>query len=381
MPEFIGYVTYFRRSPRLIFLTFGLLYLALVWTTPSYAPLYLLLTFTALAFFLSFIAPNGKEWGDQRRLLMHISDTRTPTFEHPAYVRHSRAYMINKRGQVNYTQQWTPAAASARPKGVVVILHGYADHSSGLKHLTAHWLVKEGMHVVGMDYPGHGRSDGLHVHIPSFEPILDDLLQLIAQVKEEYPSLPYFLFSESMGGAIAFLLSTRHEALFAGAIFCSPMCQIAPEMTPPAFTVNFLLLLMRIAPQLPITPTPDVADLTFKRPEIYDQVKHSVVYYARMPRLATAANMLFSSLRIADQLHDLRLPFIILHGEDDKVTDPRMSKRMYDEAASTDKTLKASAHTHTAHSLNLCCLSPLACSASRRSVRRCVCAAVPQGVA
>ena len=347
MPEFIGYRTRFLRSPRLIFLSFGFLYLLVMLATPSFAPVYLALTFVTAAFFLSFVAPNGKEWGDQRRYLMHVSDTRTPTFEHPAHVHHTRRYMINKRGQVNYTQQWTPAAANAQPKGVVIILHGYADHSSGLKHLTAHWLVQEGMHVVGLDYPGHGRSDGLHVDIPSFEPILDDVLQLVAEVKETHPSLPYFLFSESMGGAIAFLLATRHEALFAGSIFCSPMCQIAPEMTPPSFTIHFLLLLMRIAPRLPITPTPDVADLTFKRPEIYQQVKTSVVYYARMPRLATAANMLFSSLAIAKQLHELRLPFLICHGEDDKVTDPRMSKRMYDEAASTDKTLKASDHTQT----------------------------------
>lgn len=34
------------------------------------------------------------------------------------------------------------------------------------------------------------------------------------------------------------------------------------------------------------------------------------------------------------------LPFILLHGEEDRVTDKSVSKLLYEEAASTDKTLK-----------------------------------------
>jgi acylglycerol lipase len=83
-----------------------------------------------------------------------------------------------------------------------------------------------------------------------------------------------------------------------------------------------------------------VADLTFKRKDIHEQVKNSVVYFQRLPRLATAANMLFTSLSIADQLEQLRLPFLICHGADDRVCDPKMSQRMYDEASSADKTIK-----------------------------------------
>lgn len=34
------------------------------------------------------------------------------------------------------------------------------------------------------------------------------------------------------------------------------------------------------------------------------------------------------------------MPFIVLHGEEDKVTDPSVSKQLYETAASTDKTFK-----------------------------------------
>lgn len=34
------------------------------------------------------------------------------------------------------------------------------------------------------------------------------------------------------------------------------------------------------------------------------------------------------------------MPFIVLHGEDDKVSDPSVSKTLYESARSTDKTFK-----------------------------------------
>ena len=34
------------------------------------------------------------------------------------------------------------------------------------------------------------------------------------------------------------------------------------------------------------------------------------------------------------------MPFMVLHGEEDKVTDKAISKQLYDSASSSDKTLK-----------------------------------------
>lgn len=36
----------------------------------------------------------------------------------------------------------------------------------------------------------------------------------------------------------------------------------------------------------------------------------------------------------------VRLPFLVTHGEEDIVTDPLVSKLLYEKASSTDKTLK-----------------------------------------
>uniref|UniRef100_A0A0A9D1R6 Serine aminopeptidase S33 domain-containing protein n=1 Tax=Arundo donax TaxID=35708 RepID=A0A0A9D1R6_ARUDO len=43
---------------------------------------------------------------------------------------------------------------------------------------------------------------------------------------------------------------------------------------------------------------------------------------------------------VEDSLSEVRMSFFILHGEADTVTDPEVSRALYERAASTDKTIK-----------------------------------------
>lgn len=50
--------------------------------------------------------------------------------------------------------------------------------------------------------------------------------------------------------------------------------------------------------------------------------------------------MLRTSMNLEDTLHEITLPFFVLHGEADIVTDPEISKALYERASSSDKTIK-----------------------------------------
>ena len=331
----------FVRSPFVLFLSFATFSFTLVWTLPQLAPYFLSFLLLLIASHHFILSPSRVDYGDQRRVLLQQEGERADMLL-PAHIRHSEQYMINSRGQLLYTQQWQLEQAQQPPRALVLMLHGYGDYSSGSKQGLAHTLADEGYLAAALDFPGHGRSDGLHVDIPSFEPMVDDCLQYIDALRGANPALPLILFAESMGGAIAFLLSThpRLASCVAGVVFLAPMVQISPKMHPPAFLVRMLLLLMRLGPHLPLTLVPDVSTMVFRDPAMLARVRTCAIYYHRLPRLSTAANMLFSSLSLAERLHELRVPFIICQGAGDKVVDPAMSQRMYDMACSADKTLK-----------------------------------------
>jgi acylglycerol lipase len=50
--------------------------------------------------------------------------------------------------------------------------------------------------------------------------------------------------------------------------------------------------------------------------------------------------MLRTSMYVEDSLSKVKLPFFVLHGDADTVTDPEVSRALYERAASADKAIK-----------------------------------------
>ncbi|CAL0317372.1 unnamed protein product [Lupinus luteus] len=74
--------------------------------------------------------------------------------------------------------------------------------------------------------------------------------------------------------------------------------------------------------------------------ELVDNAAYNVIAYKDKPRLRTGLEMLKTTQEIERRLSEVSLPLLILHGEADKVTDPLVSKALYEKASCSDKTLK-----------------------------------------
>jgi acylglycerol lipase len=62
--------------------------------------------------------------------------------------------------------------------------------------------------------------------------------------------------------------------------------------------------------------------------------------YAGKPRLGTVIELLKVTANLEETLKDVSLPFIVLHGDADVVTEPAVSTYLYETARSEDKTLR-----------------------------------------
>ncbi|VAH92520.1 unnamed protein product [Triticum turgidum subsp. durum] len=72
-----------------------------------------------------------------------------------------------------------------------------------------------------------------------------------------------------------------------------------------------------------------------------DEIRRNPYCYKGRPRLKTAHELLRASLRVESEvLTQVTLPFLVVHGGGDRVTDPSVSQLLCREAPSTDKTLK-----------------------------------------
>ncbi|GAB4836525.1 hypothetical protein Ancab_001437 [Ancistrocladus abbreviatus] len=255
-------------------------------------------------------------------------------------IKYEEEYISSSKGLKLFTCRWVPEDRD--PRALVFLLHGYAMESSIAMKGTAMRLVKAGYGVYGIDYIGHGKSGGLHGYVPSFDALVDECSAHFTTVceREENRNKLRYLMGESMGGAVVLLLHRKKPGYWDGAVLVAPMVKIADELKPNPLVIGFLTKLSNIVPKWKIVPTQDIIDAAVRDPEARKEARSNPYWYTGRPRLRTAHQLLNVTLDLERRLHEVSLPFLVVHGGDDKVTDPAISKLLYESASSADKSFK-----------------------------------------
>lgn len=233
-------------------------------------------------------------------------------------------------------------------QAVICFCHGYTDNVSYSKRFEFQRLCDAGLALVAIEYEGHGLSDGALGLINDWEDLVHDVSTYFKEVTaKRFPKLPAFLMGESMGGAVSYCVYNRIPTIFRGVVFVCPMCKISDDMLPPQYVIDVLKWL--IGPSgttsllgfLPIAPSKnDLSDLTHQVKEKAFNSARCPLNFDRNPRLATARELVDVTQRISSSLSQFAAPFIVLHGKEDRVTDPKLSLALYNESKSVDKSIR-----------------------------------------
>ncbi|BFG33245.1 hypothetical protein CerSpe_195190 [Prunus speciosa] len=240
------------------------------------------------------------------------------------------------RGETLFTQSWTPVSVNVR--GVVILMHGLNEHSGRYSDF-AKQLNSNGFKVYGMDWIGHGGSEGLHAYVPSLDYAVTDMKSFLEKVLAENPGLPCFCFGHSTGAAIILkaMLDPKVESNIEGVVLTSPAVGVQPSH--PIFVViapiaSFLLPRYQISAAnkkgMPVSRDPAALVAKYSDPLVY----------TGSIRVRTGYEILRITSYLQQNLSKLRVPFLVLHGTADTVTDPEASQKLYNEASSTDKSIK-----------------------------------------
>jgi alpha-beta hydrolase superfamily lysophospholipase len=229
-----------------------------------------------------------------------------------------------------FTRSWRPAA---KPRGVVVIVHGFNSHS-GMYTWVADQLVAKGLAVYALDLRGRGKSDGERFYVAKFSDYVDDVAAFVKMAKAQEPGLPVFVLGHSAGGVVACIYTLDHQSEINGLISES----FAHEVPAPDFALAVLKGLSHVAPHAHVLK---LKNEDFSRdPKVVAAMNSDPLIAHEVQPTQTVAELVRADERLKKEMPRITLPLLILHGTADKATKPSGSKHLYEMARSTDKTLK-----------------------------------------
>jgi alpha-beta hydrolase superfamily lysophospholipase len=222
-------------------------------------------------------------------------------------------------------------AEEAPHRWTFVIVHGLGEHGGRYQHLAA-WFAPLGATVYAMDLRGHGRSGGPRGHAPSLDALLEDIDAVVMRARAD-SGAPVVLIGHSFGGLLAIAYTLRHPDHIDKAIFSAPL--LIPKVKVPAWKRPLAAILPRVAPRVAVSNEVD-ANLLSHDPEVARRYWSDPLVHDRITGGLYGDTVARGEEFIA-RAAELRLPFLLMQGRDDRIVDPSGSQRFFARATAPDR--------------------------------------------
>ncbi|MFZ4545178.1 MAG: alpha/beta hydrolase [Saprospiraceae bacterium] len=217
---------------------------------------------------------------------------------------------------------------------ILLIVHGLGEHGARYKHVASFFNAR-GISVITLDLRGHGKSEGKRGYVPKFESFLEDLDLMIKWIKENYPSIPLFLYGHSMGGCIVLSYLVNKKPVLQGVIATSAFITLS-------FQPNVLLLTLGKIMNLIYPAFTQANQLLVEHisrdPKVVEAYKNDPLVHQQLSS-ALGIGMLEEGKRLSEFKGNIETPLLLTHGTADKITSMEGSK-MFFEHTTGDRTLK-----------------------------------------
>ncbi|CAH8270807.1 unnamed protein product [Arabidopsis lyrata] len=248
----------------------------------------------------------------------------------------SCSLFYGRRGNALFSRSWLPISGELR--GILIIIHGLNEHS-GRYSQFAKQLNSSNLGVYAMDWIGHGGSDGLHGYVPSLDYVVSDTEAFLEKIRSENPGVPCFLFGHSTGGAVVLKAASSPsiEDMLAGIVLTSPALRVKPAHPIVGAIAPIFSL---VAPRFQFKGANKRGIPVSRDPEALLAKYSDPLVYTGPIRVRTGHEILRITAYLTRNFKSVTVPFFVLHGTEDKVTDPLASQDLYNQAASVFKDIK-----------------------------------------
>jgi len=217
---------------------------------------------------------------------------------------------------------WLPESGkSKKPKAVIVAVHGFNDYSNAFE-TTGEFFSHHGIAVYAYDQRGFGHAPSRGIWAGEGN-LNRDLKQYVELLSKRYPSVPVYIFGESMGAAV--VITAVSDPAFPkvkGIVLLAPAVWGGESMSPvytctlwvAAHTFPFTKMSGR---NLKIVPSNNYPML---RKLAHDPI---IIKKTRIDAIYGVVNLMGDAF---EKVPDLRVPVLMMYGGKDQVIPPNPIK-------------------------------------------------------
>jgi len=243
-------------------------------------------------------------------------------------IRRTESQLPGATGNLLFRRSWLPR----NPERIIVLVHGLAEHS-GRYEDTASELARAGFEVHAYDQQGHGRSGGARCHVRRFGDLLDDLEGFVAAVCAERPPLPVIVVGHSMGGLVVASYASQRNPKVAGVVTSAAALSMPEDLS--LARVIAVRGLKWLAPRLSLASQLDPTALSRDPEVVRAYLEDPLVQRKITPSLASE---MLSAMKCTAAA-DVRVPMLLLHGEDDRICPVAGSRSFFEQLTVTQRGL------------------------------------------
>ena len=246
---------------------------------------------------------------------------------------HEETDYIGYDGLKMFMHLWKPE--NDKPRALLITIHGLGSHGGDMATI-GEYLGERGIAVFAPDMRGFGHFSGLKGHVMNHDEYIEDLQNIVMQVKDRYINKITFLMGASLGGIIVIRYIITYPREVDGAILQCPGVSQKLPISLPVRIAGEILSIFNVKKFFSSgVPLEDGC----RDPEVVKRHKEDPLRVEEV-----TARFGVSGLKSAKKGFDaaelIAIPILVQQAGDDNFVSVEKNKEFFDRIASKDKEWK-----------------------------------------
>ncbi|MHA1771660.1 MAG: lysophospholipase [Candidatus Thorarchaeota archaeon] len=240
------------------------------------------------------------------------------------------SHYLGYDGLKMYMATWLPD--DERPRALLIAIHGLGSHGLSLRTI-GEYMAERGIAVFAPDMRGFGHYSGIKGHVMNFDEYIEDLQNIVMQVKDRFHNKLTFLYGHSLGGQHIIRYAATYPHDVDGLIIACPAVSQQLPISPLKKIGAWFLSLLNVKKQFS-----DDNDLTLssRDPEVVrEHEEDPLTWDSVTPRFGVCGLRAVKEAFNAAPL--IKLPALVQQAGDDKLVIPEKTREFFDRLGSEDK--------------------------------------------